>query len=55
MPHVLAANRRGEESRVKRLITQEWYKRGLLPDGKTSGGPHMKSLHLRSFERDDDG
>ncbi|MGD8329110.1 MAG: DUF6065 family protein [Acidobacteriota bacterium] len=54
MPHVLAANRADLEPAARRLTTQEWYKRGLLPDGKTPGGPHFKSLQLKDFERDDE-
>jgi hypothetical protein len=55
LPHVLAANHRGDARSVRRLITQEWYKRGLLPDGKTPGGPHMKTLQLDAFEPAEDG
>jgi hypothetical protein len=54
MPHVLAENRGGADPALKRLTTQEWYKRGLLPDGRTPGGPHLKSLQLREFEETDD-
>lgn len=54
MPHVLAANRDGADPAVKRLTTQEWYKRGLLPDGKTPGGPHVKSVRLKEFQRGDE-
>lgn len=50
LPSVLSAER-GEETRsITRLRTQEWYKRGKMPDGKTPGGPHLKTLAVKPFK-----